>query len=94
MFAQGWANSVAYALDTIMQTLLSSLRDGGVERSQEDMSSREELQRRWQEINTALAGLSNVRPWPVDTDIAEFEGELLMELDEIEYQEECKPLDF
>ena len=44
------------------------------------------LNNRWQEVNDALAELANLHVWPTSWDIDELEGELLQELDKIEYQ--------
>ena len=37
-------------------------------------------------MNNTLSDLADLRCWPADKDIAEVEGELLQELDEIEYE--------
>lgn len=50
------------------------------------MANKVRLERRWREVNETLAELANLHTWPADKDIAEAEGELLEELDEIEYE--------
>ncbi len=50
------------------------------------MATKKELQKQWEAVNNTLADLSDLRCWPVCKDIAEAEGELLEELDEIEYE--------
>ena len=50
-----------------------------------------ELDRRWKKANDALGELANLCVWPEDKDIADAEGELLQELDEIEYQTGQEP---
>ena len=44
-----------------------------------------QLNQRWREVNDILADLANLHVWPTSWDIAEIEGELLQELDEIEF---------
>ena len=55
------------------------------------MATKRELQNQWEGINNALADLADLRVWPVDKDVAEAEGELLAELDELEYEAEQGP---
>ena len=47
---------------------------------------KDHLEKRWKEANDALDQLANLHIWPVGKDIAEVEGELLEQLDEIEYE--------
>lgn len=47
---------------------------------------KKELNKRWREINNALTDLADLRVWPSGQDIAQLEGELLRELDSIEYE--------
>ena len=47
---------------------------------------KDELDKRWKEVNAALDELANLHTWPVGMDIADAEGELLQELDKIEYE--------
>lgn len=49
------------------------------------MPTKRELQKQWEAVNNTLADLADLRCWPVGKDIAEAEGELLQELDELEY---------
>ena len=44
------------------------------------------LNRRWRDIDDALAGVGDLHVWSAGKDIADIEGELLQELDAIEYQ--------
>ena len=50
------------------------------------MATKRKLQKQWEAINNTLVDLADLRVWPVDKDIAEVEGELLEELDELEYE--------
>ena len=50
------------------------------------MATKRELQKQWEAVNNTLADLADLRCWPEDKDIAEVEGQLLEELDEIEYE--------
>ena len=50
------------------------------------MPNREQIQKRWKEIRDALDGAADLRVWPDSQDIADNEGGLLTELDEVEYQ--------
>ncbi len=50
------------------------------------MATKRELQKQWEAVNNTLADLADLRCWPADKDIAEAEGELLQERDEIEYE--------
>ena len=50
------------------------------------MATKKELQKQWEAVNNTLADLADLRVWPADKDIAETEGELLAELDELEYE--------
>ena len=50
------------------------------------MATKDELQKQWEVVNNTLADLADLRCWPAGKDIAEVEGELLQELDEIEYE--------
>ena len=50
------------------------------------MANTRELQNQWEAVNNTLADLADLRVWPVDKDIADVEGELLEELDELEYE--------
>ena len=44
------------------------------------------LNRRWRDIDDALAGVANLRVWPSVQDIADVDGELLQQLVIIEDQ--------
>ncbi len=55
------------------------------------MATKRELQKQWEAVNNTLADLADLRCWPADKDIADVEGELLEELDGIEY-ETCQEL--
>ena len=50
-----------------------------------EMATKRELQKQWEAVNNTLADHADLRVWPADKEIAEAEGELLEELDEIEY---------
>ena len=50
------------------------------------MATRRELQKQWEAVNNTLADLADLRVLPVGKDIVQLEGELLEELDIIEYQ--------
>ena len=58
-----------------------------IDRQEDDMATKRELQKQWEAVNNTLADLADLRTWPADKDIAEAEGELLTELDELEYEE-------
>ena len=49
------------------------------------LATSRELQKQWEAVNNTLADLADLRCWPADKDIAGVEGELLDELDELEY---------
>ena len=55
------------------------------------MATKKELQKQWEAVNNTLADLADLRCWPVDKDIADVEGELLQERDELEYEEGQAP---
>ena len=50
------------------------------------MTTRRELQKQWEAVNNTLADLADLKVLPAGKDIAQLEGELLEELDDIEYQ--------
>ena len=50
------------------------------------MADQEDLEKRWKETTEALEKLADLHVWPADKDVYEFEGELLEELDVIEYE--------
>lgn len=55
------------------------------------MATKKELQKQWEAVNNTLADLADLCVWPVSKDIAEVEGELLQELDELEYEVRQRP---
>lgn len=59
--------------------------------SPKESPMKNDLDKRWKDANAALGELANLHTWPVDKDIAEVEGELLQELDEIEYEAGQEP---
>ena len=50
------------------------------------MATKKELQEQWEVVNNTLAGLADLRCWPMDRDIDEVEDALLEELDRLEYE--------
>ncbi|MCK4849700.1 MAG: hypothetical protein KAT11_00035 [Phycisphaerae bacterium] len=50
------------------------------------MATNRELQKQWEAVNNTLADLYDLCVWPGNQDIAEVEGQLLEERDEIEYE--------
>ena len=54
--------------------------------AQADRINKARLRDRWQEVNKALAELADLRTWPAGQDIAQVEGKLLEERDEIEFE--------
>ena len=50
------------------------------------MTTKRELQKQWEAVNNTLTDLADLRCWPAGKDVADIEGELLTELDEIEYE--------
>ena len=54
--------------------------------TRQDRINKVHLEKRWQDTIDALAELSDLHVWPGDKDIAQVEGELLEELDAIEYE--------
>ncbi|MCK4849705.1 MAG: hypothetical protein KAT11_00060 [Phycisphaerae bacterium] len=51
------------------------------------MATKRELQKQWEAVNNTLTDLYDLCVWPGNQDIAEVEGQLLQELDELEYEE-------
>ena len=55
------------------------------------MATKKELQKQWEAVNNTLADLADLRCWPAGKDIAEAEGELLEELDALEFETGQEP---
>ena len=55
------------------------------------MSTKKQIQKQWEAVNNALADLASLPVLLEGKDIAEVEGELIGELDEIEYKVSEKP---
>ena len=49
-------------------------------------TNKAQLKKHWRQVYKALSDLADLHVWPVGQDIADIEGELLEQLDVIEYQ--------